>query len=149
VIALVKREDDTTERPAEGESMERIAIRSRNDMPADNAVPTTQTARRFAVPPQVSARDAEYHGMLDAGGKVDPASFDMLANQKDLDASDPGAALIEERVPLAGPLSPAAEKTAFAVYRDGRALTYLPDPLAEVVAVRLFGHPGIPDTTVL
>ena len=148
-IALVKRADDTTERPAEGESMQRIAIRSFNDTPADNAIPTTQVARRFAVPPQASARDAEYHGKLDAGGKVDPTTFDLLANQKDRDASDPNAALLEEAIPTQGPLDPVPVETVFAVYRDGRALTYLPDPLAEAVAARIFGHPGIAEATII
>src|SRR5204863_4956437 len=57
-IALVKRADGTTEVPAEGESMHRLVIRSFNEVPADNHVPATQSARRFAVPPRVSAREA-------------------------------------------------------------------------------------------
>jgi hypothetical protein len=114
-----------------------------------NTIPTTQVARRFAVPPQVSARDAEYHGKLDAGGKVDPTTFDLLANQKDLDARDPNAALVEERLPTQGPLGGAPAEAVFAVYRDGRALTYLPDPLAEVVAARIFGHPGIAASEII
>lgn len=149
VIALVKRADDTVEKPAEGESMQRIAIRSFNDAPADNAIPTAQVARRFVVPPQVSARDAEYHGKLDAAGKVDSTTFTLLAHQKDRDARDPDAALVEERLPTRGPLGGAAVDTVFAAYRDGRALTYLPDPLAEVVAVRIFGHSGIASSTIV
>ncbi|MFO0887940.1 MAG: hypothetical protein U0790_02215 [Isosphaeraceae bacterium] len=149
VIALVKRQDGTIERPAEGESMHRVAIRSLNNTSADNAVPTTQVARRFAVPPQVSVKDAEHHGMLDVGGRVDPATFDLLANRKDRDSSDPNAALIVERLSMQGPTDQAPVETAFAVYRDGHALTYLPDPLAEVVAARIFGHPGIADTTII
>src|SRR5262249_40878085 len=70
VLAL-RWEGGAIEKPAEGESMARIAIRSFNDTPADNAVATAQVARRIAAPPQVSIRDAEQHGMLDSGGKVD------------------------------------------------------------------------------
>jgi len=148
-VALVKRaEDGITEPPAEGESMERLAIRSFNDRPADNAVPSAQVARRFAVPPQVSVRHAEHHGRLDAGGRVDAAAFTMLANQKDLDATQPGAALVEETLPLKGPLDPTPVPVVFAVYREGERLTYLPDPLAETVAVRILGHPGIPPSAI-
>jgi hypothetical protein len=149
VIALVRPATTATEPPAEGESMQRIAVRSFNDTPADNAIPTTQAARRFAVPPQVSARDAEYHGRLDAGGKVDATTFTLLAHQKDLDARDPNAALVEEILPTQGPLGGDPVDTVFAVYRDGQALTYLPDPLAEVVAARIFGHPGIADSQII
>jgi hypothetical protein len=141
IVALVRRDDGTTERPAEGESMLRIAIRSFNDVPDDNDAPTSEKARRFAVPQQVSAREAEQHGMLDAGGLVDTATFDLLANQRDRDATDPAAALVEEVIPLQGPLDPAPVDTTFAVYRDGLELTYLPDPLAIEVAVRILGHP--------
>ncbi len=105
VIALVEPEGGGPEAPAEGESMQRMAIRTFNDVPADNAVPSVQRARRFAVPAQVSSKDAEYHGMLDAGGRVDPTTFDLLANQKDLDATDPAAALVEVKIPLKGPSS--------------------------------------------
>lgn len=149
VMALVKRDDGTTEAPREGESMERLAIRSFNDTPADNAIPSLEVARRFAVPPQASVREAEQHGMLDAGGRIDSGLFDLLANQKDRDAHDPAAALIEEIIPTAGPLDPAPVPTTWAVYRDGMNLTYLPDPLATAAAVRIYGHPAVADGTNL
>ena len=66
----------------------------------------SEVARRFAVPPQSSARDAEQHGKLDASGKVNDATFNLLANLKDLDAKDPNAALCEEILPMKGPLDP-------------------------------------------
>ena len=149
VIALVGRRGVKTKGPGEGESIARIAIRSFNDKPADNTKVTTQVARRFAVPPQSSVRDAEQHGMLDSGRHVDGATFNMLANQKDFDALQRQAALVEEIIPMQGPLDPHAVKTHFAVYRDGESLTYLPDPLAEEVAVRIFDHPNIKDTKVI
>ena len=104
-----------------------------NRTPADNTSPSAQVARRVAVPPQVSARHAEHHGRLDAGGKVDTTMFNLLANQKDFDAAQPGAALIQEEIPLKGPLDPTPVGVVFAVYRDGESLTYLPDPLSEIV----------------
>ena len=141
IVALVRREDGTTERPFEGESMLRMAIRSRNDTPADNAVPSPETARRFAVPSQVSAREAEQHGMLDDGGRVSSATFQMLANERDRDALDPDAALVEETIAMQGPLDAAPVDTTFAAYRDGLGLTHLPDPLALAAGARIVGHP--------
>ncbi|HYN06333.1 MAG TPA: hypothetical protein VES67_02985 [Vicinamibacterales bacterium] len=144
--ALVRPANGTTERPAEGESMERLAIRTFNDV-LDDPAATTQVARRYLVPIQASVRDAEHHGKLDAAGKVDASLFNLLANQKDRDASDPAAALQQELLPMQGPLDPAPVDTVFAVYRDGQALTYLPDPLAEEAAIRVFDHPNIAAAT--
>ena len=149
VVALVNA-GGVTERPAEGESMYRMAIRSHNDTPDDNKKPTTETARRFAVPQQVSVREAEQHGMLDRNGSVDSKTFDMLAKQKDRSADDPAAALVEEAIPTSGPLEEGpAQKTTFAVYKDGEGLTYLPDPLAEEVAIRISGIPGVDPAEVM
>jgi hypothetical protein len=133
-IALVKPTPATVEAPAEGESMERMAVRSFNDTPADNTVPTTARARRFAVPSRTTHREAEQHGMLDSAGKIDPGTFTMLAGRDE--------SLAEEKILLAGPLSeqPATE-TGFAVLEEGQKLPYLPDPLAVEVAARIFGHP--------
>lgn len=139
IIALVKQPGGITEKPAEGESMEHIVIRSFNDTVADNTVPTTQIAHRFAVPPQSSIKDAEMHGALDSGGKLDKSKFDLLANQKDLDATNPNAALQEEKIASNDSV------TTFAVYNDGAALTYLPDPMPTEVAVRIFDHPNMTD----
>ena len=149
VIALVKPQGGATERPAEGESMSRMAIRSFNDTPALNTVPTAETARRFAVPAQASVRDAEQHGKLDAGGRVDSSTFNLLAHQNDLDAKDPAASLREETIPMQGPLDASPVDTVFAVYHDEHDLTYLPDPLAEEVAVRIFDHPNIRDSEII
>ena len=149
IIALVGRRGLKTKKPGEGESIARIVIRSFNDTPADNTKVSKQTAQRFAVPPQSSVRDAEQHGKLDSGLSVDGTTFNMLANQKDRDAQDPKAALIEEIIQMQGPLDVKAVDTHFAVYRDGEALTYLPDPLANEVGVRIFDHPNIKDSDLI
>jgi hypothetical protein len=148
-VAALVNTGGVTERPAEGESMYRMAIRSHNDTPADNTLPTTERARRFAVPQQVSVREAEHHGVLDRHGAVDSKTFDLLAKQKDRSADDPAAALVEEVISTKGPLDKAPVDTTFAVYKDGEALTYLPDPLAEEVAIRIFGVPGVDPTEVM
>jgi hypothetical protein len=148
VVGLVARAG-TIEKPAEGESILRLAVRTFNDTPDQNVVPTAQVARRALVPPRVSARDAEHHGKLDGPGNVNAATFNMLAIDKDLDALDPAAAVREVVLPMKGPVGTEAVDTRFAVVEAGRALTYLPDPLAIEVAVRIFDHPDIADTAVI
>ena len=81
-LALV-RENGTPEKPLEGETMDRIAIRTFNATPADNVIPTPHTARRYAVPARSTVREAELHGMLDTGGHVDgsAAMYALLASK--------------------------------------------------------------------
>jgi hypothetical protein len=141
-IALLKRTPATIDAPFEGESMERMAIRSFNDTSALNGVPTPQQARRVAVPSRTTQREAEQHGVLDNGGALDPAVFAMLA-AKDY-------SLAEEKLKSAGPLAGgAAVETGYAAWLDGDALPYLPDPLAVEIAARIFDHPGFPDNKVI
>lgn len=136
-IALVKPAGGgSVEKPAEGESMHRLAIRSFNVTPADNAVKTPQRARRFAVPGQISVREAEQHGMLDAAGRVDATTWPLLKQQ---DKPLKSIALATSG-PLADPAS--AEKTTYAFFAENSALPYLPDPLAEVIAARILDLPG-------
>jgi hypothetical protein len=148
VIALVSRSGVVVP-PGPGESVGRMAIRSYNDAPADNAASSAETAHRALAPPQVSAREAEQHGMLDKAGRVDPATFAMLAHEKDLDGTDPNAVVREVQIKTQGPLDGSAEETTFAVHEVGRGLTYLPDPLASQVAVRVFGHPNIDSDVII
>jgi hypothetical protein len=136
-IALVKPAGGgSVEKPAEGESMHRLAIRSFNVTPADNIVPTGQRARRFAVPARTNVREAEQHGMLDADGKVDASTWALLKQQdkplKSIALATPG--------PLAGAAS--AEKTTYAFFQHNAALPYLPDPLAVVIGARILDLPG-------
>jgi len=142
-IALVRPAGATPETPAEGESMERLAIRSFNVSPADNAVPSAQRARRYAVPARTTVKEAELHGMLDSGGRVEAGSFALLkARDKPLKAF---------QVTATGPLAGAAagEKTTYAVLGEEAALPYLPDPLATEVGARIFGLPGWDESKVI
>jgi hypothetical protein len=148
VFALISQ-GGAIEAPGPGESIARMAIRSYNDSPADNSTPTTEQAHRAAPPPRVNARDAEQHGMLDKGGRVDASTFAMLALDRDLDGHDPLAVVREELLQTGGPLGSAPVQTTFAVYEIGRAMTYLPDPLAAEVAVRIFNHPQIDPATII
>jgi hypothetical protein len=148
VIALLSH-GGTIEKSAEGESIARIAIRSFNDTPEGNTVPSSQVAYRVAVPPRASVRDAEQHGKLDSLGKVDSTTFNQLANQKDIDPRDAAAAIREVKIPMKGSLESEPVLTTFAVYEASRTLTYLPDPLAQEVAARIFDHPNITDTEII
>ena len=148
ILALLES-GGTIEIPEEGESIGRIAIRSFNDTPADNDVVSDAISHRIAAPPQVSIREAEQHGMLDAGGKVDSSTFHLLADQKDVEPHDPAAAIREVKIKMQGPLAAEAVETTFAVYENGHALTYLPDPLAIEVAARLFDHPNIANNEII
>jgi len=147
-LALVREGGDGVLVPREGESMARLAIRTFNDEPAKNTVPATQKAGRLAVPESASVREAEYHGKLDVGGAVSPGFFQLLA-EKD-------SPLDEEVVVSSGPLvdfhalpnTPPAE-SRYAVMEPGSELPYLPDPLAERIAVRIFDLPGHDENAVM
>lgn len=144
-ITLV-REAGTVEKPNEGESMERIAIRSFNSSPPLNTVPTTAAARRFAVPARSNVRDVELHGMLDAGGAVDGSTtmYSMLV-KKD-------GALEQVTIATSGPLSDpsATVETSYSVLEAGATeIPYLPDPLCGTISARIFDLPGFPDTNII
>jgi hypothetical protein len=147
ILALISQ-GGAVEAPGPGESIARMAIRSYNDTPADNATPTTEQAHRAAAPPRVNARDAEQHGMLDKNGLVDANTFTMLT-QRDLDGHDTSAVVREVVLQTEGPLGSSPAQTTFAVYEVGRSMTYLPDPLAAEVAVRIFNHPQIDPATII
>jgi hypothetical protein len=141
-LALVKPTPATTDAPFEGESMERMAIRSFNDTALLNTVQTPQRTRRAAVPSRTTQRDAEQHGVLDNAGTIDPAAFAMLAAKDD--------SLAQEKLLSAGPLAGGAPvETGYAVWLDRDPLPYLPDPLAVEVAARIFDHPAFPDSKIV
>ncbi len=141
-LALVKPTPTTVEPPAEGESMERMAVRTFNDTPADNAIPSTQHARRFVVPSRTNEKEAEYHGMFDRDGRVDASFFAMIAAKDN--------SLAEEKIRSAGPLDGSEPvETGYAVMQEGDELPYLPDPLTVTVAARIFDLPGFSSNTII
>lgn len=142
-LALYKPSVDPLEEPAEGESMDHMAVRTFNPTPADNTIPSPYKTRRFAVPSRTTHKEAEHHGMLDRDGIVDPSYFAMLAAKDN--------SLVEEKVPTEPPLpgEPPQVKTSYAVMQEADELPYLPEPLAVVIAARIFDHPGIsPDKII-
>ena len=146
-LALVKPAPATIEAPAEGESMDRLAIRSFNDTPDKNTIDTQAVTRRFAVPDSASVKDAELHGMLDTAGKVDASFYAMLGSKDNSLAEEkvvsPVPAVISGQNP-----SPPSE-TAYAVLEDGGRLPYLPDPLCVELAARIFDLPGHDDKVII
>ncbi|MDX6611166.1 MAG: hypothetical protein QOD75_352 [Blastocatellia bacterium] len=140
-LALVKPNQDEIEKPLEGESMERMAVRSLNDTSNLNHVPTTQRTRRFAVPSRTTQREAEQHGMLDRNGVVDPSTFAFLETQD--------YSLADEIIESAGPLAGGKVKTKYAAMIEGAPLPYLPDPLALEIAARIFDHPDFPNDEII
>lgn len=138
VIALPKPRGLAVPALHEGEAMHRMVIRSFNAH-FDDPARSTERARRVALAPQVSVREAELLGALDRGGRIDRAAFPMLASEKDLVGEDPGAAVREEPIVLPG----AKEAQRFAVWQEGQPSTWLPDPMARAVSARFLGHPAI------
>ena len=147
ILALVKPTPATVEAPAEGESMERLAIRIFNDTPDKNVIDINDQTRRFALPDSASVKDAELHGMLDSLGQVDAGTYAMLGNQD--------KQLEEEKIISPGPLvnvgpnPPPPSETGYAVLNDGASLPYLPDPLCVELAARVFDLPGHDDKVVI
>lgn len=121
--------------PKDGESMARGALRTRDD-PDDNDV----EVRRNIVPAQVGVRFAELHGVLDRGGRPDPAAYPLLAGRDDnyAEVKLPGPAFNP-----ADPASPQTVETSFATGPEGSPTPYLYDPLAAGAALRIRGVPGI------
>jgi hypothetical protein len=139
-LALVKPKPNTTDTVGEGESMERIAIRTLNDTPPLNIVPTNQRTRRFAVPSRTTQREAEQHGMLDRNGLMDPAFFTTLASQDN--------SLVKEQIETPGP-DGTTVLTDYAAMVEGDPLPYLPDPLAVEIAARIFDHPNFSSDSII
>lgn len=141
-LALVKPKPDEIEAPAEGESMERLAVRTFNDKPAQNSIPSIQHARRFIVPSRTTEKEAEYHGMFDRKGQVDASFFATITARDN--------SLAEEKILSAGPLdTKGLVEAGYAVLQEGDELPYLPDPLAVTIAARIFDLPGFSPNKII
>ncbi|WP_299406932.1 hypothetical protein [uncultured Roseobacter sp.] len=117
------------ERPDDGESMGRMAIRSFNETEADNTVVTAAEIRRHIVPPRTSQVMAEQHGAIDVDGVPDPGQYPMLASRDDN--------LAEIDVLHEDPLTNSSDLVKYSVGPEGLSLPYLPDWLARIAVVRL------------
>jgi hypothetical protein len=146
VLALfLPKAGQQVEGPLEGESMQRLAIRTFNQTPDLNKVDTQFRTRRYVLPAGSSVKDAEVHGMLDKLGRMDPSNYAMLVEQ-DKPLEEIKIPSIPAAIP--DPLRPLGA-TAYALLREGSKLPYLPDPLCVNLAARLFEHPDISDALII
>ena len=132
-LALIR--SDAIEAPGDGESMGRLAIRTFNEQPPDNVVTVTEVARRYVAAPRTSAKQAETHSMIDKGKRIDPASFSLLSTR---DAPLRSVSLSFDGVPH-----------EYSIAEDGFSLPYLPDPLANQVALQFLGPANVGVTTLM
>jgi hypothetical protein len=143
-LALV-RDGDTIEKPLEGEAMDRLAIRTFNDTPPDNVVPTAAVTSRRAVEARTTLYEAELHGALDNAGQVDGSAsiYNMIVTKDQ--------ALGEVQLETPGPLAGGEPVlTTYAVLDAGAIdIPYLPDPMCVEMAARLLHHPTFADTELI
>lgn len=115
-----------------GEHVDRMVVRSR----WFDTAPLPATSRRHVVPPRISQRLAETHGMFDVEQRelaaIDPQAYVIAAERErgtylDLGEPDPG---------YSGPTGPEAP-SAPRLYADSvLPLVYLPDPMGPGLAIR-------------
>lgn len=129
--------DVPAEWPGDGESMGQMAIRTFND-PFDSPVAATPAqVRRHVLAPRVTHNFAELNGALDTpDGRVDPSLFALLGAR---DVAPPVTQLSTQAWRPAGQPPAHPIRTPYAVAPEDYSLTYLPDPLAQGVAIRVFG----------
>ncbi|MEN0037443.1 MAG: hypothetical protein AAGC78_10250 [Cellvibrio sp.] len=142
--------DHGVKQPDFGESMYRLVIRSFNDSFDDSSL-STQQCERFAVPPQSTIHEAELHGVLDHAGTLNSAAYEMLAKEKDFPINDANASLWQTIFPMKGPLDREGTEvdTHYAVWNAGARMSYLADPMAQVVSAWFVDHPAIsPQETI-
>ncbi len=111
-----------------GGSLERLVIRSYNNDPSLDAVPTSAIDARHIAPPRTSVRMAEQHGLLDdASGHLrgDAGTFHQIVQRDNYELPKQGGT----------PLDPGAHLQ----------VSYLPDPLSRGAALR--DLPNTPDNT--
>lgn len=108
-----------------GESTMRLVIRSYNDSPAEDGIPSPEVSERLLLPPRSSVAMVEQYGHLDMPAGVD-ASADTWNRLATLDAANlPEVFDDPDTLPLDVP--------------------YLPDPFCEAAVFR--GLPGAPADT--
>jgi hypothetical protein len=80
--ALALVDDGGLKEPSEGESMDRVAVRSLNSSPDEDVDPTSQAAQRFVLPPRITQISAETHGMFDLPtGQLNQQAYATITNQ--------------------------------------------------------------------
>lgn len=121
--ALALVEDGGLKKPYEGESMDRLAIRSFNSGPDKDGDPTSQTTQRFVLPPRSTQIGAETHGMFDLpSGQLDKQKYSLITGfDGSLSEQDVGG-------------------TKYAYGQVPLKMPYLPDPFAHDIVVQVLDH---------
>lgn len=127
LLALVGK-GRSVEEPGAGESMAHLAIRTLNDV-FDSPARSIEVARRWAMTPRVSQREAELHGVCDGPEWGSATQYAMLAQR---DTEPPVVS-----VPTRG----GGSMSYTAMPAETVKLPYLPDPLATQVSARLSNYP--------
>lgn len=138
-LALVQGADGV-ERPSDGESMGRMAIRTLDASPPGKV-------RRHVLPPRVSVKFAELHGALDKDGRIDPSWYSVLAGQDAALKTDPPPVFDSDGAEIL-PATHTVDNTPYAFGDEDLVLPYLPDPLASEVAIRIEGVDGLDPSIV-
>lgn len=115
-----------------GESLERVVIRSFNDEPSKDEVPTVEAADRHVAPPKGAWSLAELHGMFELPPDDDAQLYALIRSKE-------GAFPATKAMPAAqetGAVNPIV--TADSIDE----LPYLPDPIARGAA--FLDLPGVP-----
>ncbi|MDI6849316.1 MAG: hypothetical protein QME69_05935 [Candidatus Saccharicenans sp.] len=68
--------------PKSGENVDQVVIKSFNDSPENDTVPTDQVSDRHIAPPKTSQLDSEIHGLFDGSSGLKPEVYSLIC-QKD------------------------------------------------------------------
>ena len=118
-----------TDVPEQGESMQRLAVRTYNTDP-DKPAPLSKkrSAYRTAAPARVTQRFAETHGVLDsAAGAIQPS---LYATLRDIDHGF-------DTLSLPSVEAPADKPTDYSIINQGVTVPYLPDPYCLGLHIRM------------
>jgi hypothetical protein len=142
--------------PKEGESVERLVIRSFNDDLSKDHTPTTEISQRHIAPPKTSQLMAETHGMFEiafganAPQEARTGAYNMAKREEGtfLDTKIVDTATGEKTIRVDGVrivnLDPEAP---YAIHEEPQLrLPYLPDPIARGAAFRRL--PGVTTGTI-
>ncbi|WP_443750561.1 hypothetical protein [Asticcacaulis solisilvae] len=133
-----------TEYPLQGESMTRLALRTRNAVYDDKSIPSDVPAvHRNLWPPRVTERFAEQHGVLDdEHGRMRREVYKMLwtFDNAFTETQLPPSDVIKGVKPV--PATYDGPTTSYAVSHTQNPIPYLPDPLAVGALVRMRGLEG-------
>lgn len=141
VLALIRDEDGSVHEPEEGESMDRMAIRSFNTAQTEDDKSIKTVNQRLVFPPRTSQLAAETLGKFDevVSQPNTPATVRLRKADYSVIVGKEGS--LDKETISDKPNDPAFDHT-YTVAQVGDAMPYLPDPLAHATALRLLDRLG-------